>query len=104
MKVNIKPIAGNWNLGYAMDKYLIKSTYLGDDEYGNPRFQNDRTEVGEAVYQLKYRSDWNQVQPLAQCLYDNAYPLFDKVGFIVPMAASNVRARQPVSEVAQALA
>ncbi|EPC06670.1 hypothetical protein HMPREF0864_04840, partial [Enterobacteriaceae bacterium 9_2_54FAA] len=27
-----------------------------------------------------------------------------KVGFILPMAASNVRARQPVTEVAQALA
>ena len=30
--------------------------------------------------------------------------MFDKVGFILPMAASNVRVRQPVTEVAQALA
>ncbi|EPD0133479.1 ComF family protein, partial [Enterobacter hormaechei] len=28
----------------------------------------------------------------------------EKVGFILPMAASNVRARQPVTEIAQALA
>lgn len=65
MKVNIKPITGNWDLGYAMDKHLIKSTYLGDNEYGKPMFQNDRTEVGEAVYQLKYQNDMDQVDALA---------------------------------------
>ena len=39
--------------------------YLGDDEYGHPRFNTTRSEPGEALYQLKYRADWNQVQPLA---------------------------------------
>ncbi|MGC0914883.1 ComF family protein [Pantoea agglomerans] len=104
MKVNIKQIAGNWDLGYAMDKHLIKSTYLGDDEYGNPRFQNDRTEVGEAVYQLKYQNDMSQVDALAQCLLVNAVPLFQNIQLIIPMAATNERAVQPVTAITNALA
>lgn len=104
MNVNIKPIYGNWDLGYAMDKHMIKSTYLGDNEYGRPQFNNERTEVGEALYQLKYKNDWNQVEPLAQCLLKGAIPLFKNIQLIVPMAASNPRARQPVTAIAQALA
>jgi len=104
VKVNIKPIAGNWDLGYAMDKHLIKSTYLGDNEYGKPMFKNDRTDVGEAVYQLKYQKDMSQVDALSQCLLVNAVPLFQNIQLIIPMAASNVRAVQPVTAITEALA
>lgn len=104
MNVNLKEIVGNWNKGVVLDKHSKSSVVIGQNEHGHNVYDTSRTDVGEALFQLKYRSDWDQVQPLAQCLYDNVYPLFDKVGFIVPMAASNVRARQPVTEVAQALA
>lgn len=104
MNVNLKEIAGNWNKGVVLDKHSKSSVLTGQNEYGHNVYETIRTDVGEALFQLKYRLDWTQVQPLAQCLYDNAYPLFDKVGFIVPMAASNVRPRQPVTEVAEALA
>lgn len=105
MEVNIKKITGNWDQGYAMDKHMKKSIFLGYNvENGHPMFDNERTAIGEAVYQLKYRYDWNQVQPLAECLYAEIYPLFEKVGLILPMPASNVRDRQPVTEIAQALA
>lgn len=82
---------------------MLKSTFLGNDEYDHPRFDNVRTEVGEATFQLKYRQDWNQVKPLAKALADNIYPKFKSVDFIVPMPASTVRERQPVTEVALAL-
>ncbi|MEB7586138.1 ComF family protein [Serratia rubidaea] len=104
MNVNLKEIAGNWNKGVVLDKHSKYSVLRGQNEHGYNVYNTIRTDVGEALYQLKYCFAWNQVQPLAQCLYDNAYPLFDKVEFIVPMAASNIRARQPVTEVAQALA
>ncbi|WP_186306755.1 ComF family protein [Pantoea ananatis] len=104
MNVNIKPIASNWDLGYAMDKHLIKSTYLGENEYGKPMFDNERTEIGEAVYQLKYQKDLSQVDALAQCLLVNAVPLFQGIQLIIPMAASNVRAVQPVTAITEALA
>lgn len=104
MEVHIKELHGNWRLGYAMDKHIIKSVFIGYSESGRAQFDTERTEVGEALFQLKYRDDWNQVQPLAQCLQQHAFPLFENVGFIVPMPASIERDRQPVTEIAQVLA
>ena len=98
MKVSLKEIRGPWDQGWALDKHIIKSTYLGEDAYGHARFDTVRTEVGEATYQLKYQHDWNQVGPLAQALADNIFPKLDRVGFIVPMPASTSRPRQPVIE------
>src|SRR4051794_35487858 len=79
------------------------STFLGNDDRGHPCFDNQRTEVGEATYQLKYQKDWNQVGPLAKAVATNVFPKLDQVGFVVPMPASNIRQRQPVTEVALAL-
>lgn len=64
---------------------------LGNDDRGHPCFDNQRTEIGEATYQLKYQKDWNQVGPLAQAVATNVFPRLDQVGFVVPMPASNIR-------------
>ena len=103
MKTSIKQINGNWDLGYALDKHVLSSVFLGHNANGHPEFDTTRSEVGEALYQLKYRSDWNQVDPLANQLAVSIYPKFSNVGFIIPMPASKVRARQLVTEVAHAL-
>lgn len=103
MKVAVKQIFGPWDQGWALDKHMLSSTYLGEDEYGHARFDNVRTEVGEATYQLKYKHDWNQVEPLARSLANNIYPKLANVGFIVPMPASTIRSRQPVTEIVKAL-
>jgi len=103
VKVVLRQLPGPWNAGWALDKHMLQSTYLGDDEYGHPRFESVRTDVGEATYQLKYRQDWKQAEHLARALLDHVVPKFAGIGFIVPMPASTSRARQPVTEVAQAL-
>lgn len=103
MKLTIKEIHGNWDQGWVLDKHMLSSTYLGDDEHGRARFDSVRTEAGEATYQLKYKHDWSQVELLARSLADNIYPKLKNVGFIVPMPASTIRERQPVTEVAKAL-
>lgn len=103
MKVALRQLHGPWNAGWALNKHMLQSTYLGDDEYGHPRFESVRTDVGEATYQLKYQQDWGQAEHLARALLDHMVPKFAQIGFIVPMPASTARARQPVTEVAQAL-
>ena len=103
MKVSLRNIYGPWDQGWVLDKHTITSTYIGDDQYGHPRFKTVRSEVGEATYQLKYHQDWKKVKPLARSLADNIYPKFKSVGFIVPMPASTARERQPVTEIAEAL-
>ena len=103
MKTNLKQIHDGWTDGYVLDKHSLSSVYLGDDEHGHPQFDTTRSEVGEALFQLKYRNDWAQVAPLAAALHDDIVPKFPHIGLIVPMPATNPRARQPVVEIAHAL-
>ncbi|HCY61927.1 MAG TPA: amidophosphoribosyltransferase [Oxalobacteraceae bacterium] len=104
MKGNIKEIYGNWDKGYALDKHMLRSTYLGDNEFGRPQFDNERTEVGEAVYQLKYKSQWDQAELLAQAVTEHIVPHLGPIGLVIPMPASRQRAKQPVHAVATTLA
>lgn len=101
MQVKLKKITGIWADGWALDKHMIKSTFLGHDEYGHARFDNLRTEVGEATYQLKYGQQWSAVAPLAQALVEHIGPKLPHIGLIIPMPASKARERQPVTEVAR---
>ena len=71
---------------------------------GYATFDTVRTEAGEAVYQLKYRQDFEQVQPLAKAVIKYILPHLGKIGLVVPAPASNARNRQPVHEVAAAIA
>lgn len=103
MRINIRQITGNWDLGFVLDKHVVSSSYIGDNEFGRPQFDTTRSEVGEALFRLKYRGDWHQLDPLARELAASICPKFSQVGFIVPMPPSIVRARQPVTELARAL-
>ncbi|MBA7564336.1 hypothetical protein ES708_05999 [subsurface metagenome] len=104
MKVNIRKIDGPWDIGYYLDKHTIKSIYLGVDENGYPRYDTTRTEVGEALYQLKYKSDRNQASILATQLADSLGNYFRSASFIVPMPSSKQRGIQPVIEIARLVA
>ncbi|OQW79445.1 MAG: amidophosphoribosyltransferase [Proteobacteria bacterium ST_bin14] len=103
MQIQLKQIFGNWDDGYALHKHTLNSVYLGDDANGHPQFNTTRSEPGEALYKLKYRADWSQVAPIAAAIHANLLPRFPELGLIIPMPASNVRARQPVEEIANEL-
>jgi hypothetical protein len=102
MKVALRQIYGPWSDGWVLDKHSVSSTYVGEAQ-GRPQFDTIRTDVGQATYLLKYQQRWEQAEPLAQALFENICPKFDRVGFIVPMPATTNRPRQPVTEVAKAL-
>ncbi len=104
MKVNIKKIEGNWTLGYSLDKHTICSTPIGYNEYGHMQFDTERPEAGEALFQLKYRSDFSQVPIIGQQLYDSFGAAFSSSHIVIPMPASKIRAKQPVTEIARDLA
>lgn len=104
MEVNIKEIEGAWDLGCSLDKHTISSTPIGYNEYGYMQYDTVRPEAGEALFQLKYRSDFTQVQPIAQQLNASFGRCFASAAFVVPMPASKQRARQPVTEIAREFA
>lgn len=103
MEVQIKKIEGSWDAGYVLHKHTLSSVHIGVDEWGHDRFNTTRSEPGEALYKLKYRGDWGQVEPLAAQVRETLLPLFGKIGLVVPMPASTARPKQPVSELAHAL-
>jgi competence protein ComFC len=107
MSVEIHPrkIRGKWAEGYALDLHTTSSTFLGYDGYGHPQFETVRSELGELLYKLKYRTDPSAVDSIAETA---AEFLTEKwrvnVDLIVPVAPSNTgRKRQPVLEVATAI-
>lgn len=87
-------------MGFALDKHTIRSIPTGFNEFGHQTWDTLRTEVGEALYQLKYKKDWDQVEPLAKELAESVFPKFKNVGLIIPMPPSTYRKRQPVFELA----
>jgi predicted amidophosphoribosyltransferase len=104
MKVNVRQMQGPWDAGYSLDKHTISSTYLGDDEYGHPQFDTTRSEVGEALFRLKYRADRSQAPILAAQMATSLGRHFSSVSVVVPMPPSKHRAVQPVAELARHLA
>lgn len=104
MNVNIRKTNGPWDSGFSLDKHTLSSVYTGDNEYGHPTFDTTRTEIGESLYQLKYRHDYNQVPVIANELSLVASAEFSFVSFVLPMPSSQQRARQPVVEISRQVA
>ena len=96
-------IEGPWNKGSVLTKHTLASVCIGQNQSGYPIFDTTRSEIGEALYQLKYKSDWSKVEFLANAIYEHIKA--DKnIHFIIPMPASNPREKQPVSEIANIVA
>lgn len=105
IELNPQRLIGPWNSGYALHVHALSSTYLGDDEYGHPRFSTTRSPVGELLYQLKYRNDRTAIMVLGDAAAQfckNNWQL--KVHAIVPVPPTQSRRLQPVLAVAEALA
>ena len=95
-------LTGNWNKGLAFDLHTLTSTYLGDDEYGHPHFDNQRSEMGQLIYRLKYKRDTSAVTGIVN--------LLDKIGgveefdYIIPVPPTDKdRPYQPVELIASVI-
>jgi competence protein ComFC len=70
MNIDPKPITGNWAHGWALDQHTVNSVAGTCEGSGHPTFVTERTEIGEALYKLKYRDDLTQVEPIARAVAD----------------------------------
>ena len=70
MNIDPKMIIGNWTHGWALDQHTLRSTASDSDSSGHPAFDTERTEIGEAIYRLKYRDDRSQVEPISRTVSD----------------------------------
>lgn len=71
---------------------------------GHDQFDTVRTEVGEAIFQLKYRNDLSQIDVLSSTFVENLGRFFKNVGLVIPMPPSKKRTVQPLTLLAKAVA
>ena len=95
-------LEGNWKRGLAFDVHTLSSTYLGVNEYGHDEWENTRSEIGELLYQLKYRADARKVRKIVKLL--DKIKGIESMDYIVPVPSTNKHRRiQPVVEIARSL-
>ncbi len=104
MTVEVQEINGYWEAGYVLDNHMKESEFLGNYENGRPKFNNIRTEVGESIFQLKYRGDQTQIPLLAKVFVSNLKSRLKSVDLIIPMPPSKPRSFQPIVELAKVIA
>jgi predicted amidophosphoribosyltransferase len=96
--VDVHPmrIPGRWIEGYVLDYHTVSSSYVGDDEFGNPRFETKRTEMGELLYRFKYQEDNSVLGEIIDEL-SSFFKLRNlRISMIIPTPPSRERIRQPV--------
>jgi predicted amidophosphoribosyltransferase len=107
IKFNPQKISGNWFEGYALDFHTLSSTFLGYDEFGHPVFDTLRSEIGELLLKLKYRSDRSVLHDIIEAtiyFIKHEWGIADILDAIIPIPPSNVRrVVQPVIEIADGL-
>jgi len=98
IQINPQRLTGNWKDGWALDLHTISSQLLPDGT-----FNTTRTEIGELLYQLKYRFDRNTIEPIAETAsaFLKTKEFFPYLEAIIPVPPSNLnRPFQPVQELA----
>jgi competence protein ComFC len=96
-------IPGRWSAGFALDYHTISSEFVGHDEYGHPKFDTKRSELGELLYRLKYGSDSAVIQEIGAAATEFLRSWNPGVGLIVPVPPSRTRGLQPVSVLAETI-
>lgn len=94
----IVKIDGLWNEGFAIDKYVKKSEYIGDDIFGHPQFNTTYTPIGELLHSMKYNGHINTSESIVDiCIKFLTKWLSDKnIDIIIPISPTIERTHQPV--------
>jgi predicted amidophosphoribosyltransferase len=104
--INPLKLTGNWTQGYALDIHTIDSILIGHDEYGHEVFDTKRSEMGELLYRLKYKSDKAVLVEIIDTVSNflvNLWKIVDAIAAIVPVPPSKNRTFQPVLEITKSL-
>lgn len=107
MSINPQKITGNWNAGWVLDRHVISSTPMGNNIYGHMEYHTIRSELGEFIFQLKYRNKLDAVNEIIELIapfLDECSEL-ENVDIVFPCPPSNSRRNfQPTFVLAQAIA
>lgn len=103
MTMNPQEIEGSWKAGIVLDWHTTESHVVGENEYGHPVFETTRSELGELLYQFKYRSNKSALNRLLELAASRLSTAKGKFDLVVPIPPSNPR-RTVTSQIATGLA
>ena len=107
IKINPRKIKDGRYEGYALDLHTTSSVFLGYDSYGHEQFDTKRSEMGELLYRLKYKSDKSVLEDIVNTSAEflkNRWQIADNVDAIIPVPPSKSgRSIQPVIKVAKGI-
>lgn len=107
IKINPQKIEGGRYEGYALDLHTTSSVFLGYDGYGHEQFDTKRSEMGELLYRLKYKSDKSVLDDIVNTAAEflkNRRSIANNVDAIIPVPPSKSgRSIQPVIRVAKGI-
>ena len=103
MQIHPKEITGNWDAGWALDVHTQSSVPLPGGE-----FRTERSQLGELLYQVKYRYDKTKIPPIAEIAAEFVKGQITVDGHlahpppeaIIPIPPSTARDFQPVIAIA----
>lgn len=100
IEIHPKRLIGDWTDGYALDQHVVSSIPIGENEYGHMQFDNERSEIGEILYKLKYKSNITNldilIRTISHFLKDD-WRIIDEIDCVIPIPPSNIaRSIQPV--------
>lgn len=102
-KINPQKISGKWRTGIALDVHTLSSVYLGVNEFGHEVYDTKRSEIGELLYRLKYKSDMEAANEIVAAISTYLKPHLAEFDLIVPVPPSGARAVQPVITLAKGI-
>src|ERR1700722_7492870 len=102
-KINPQRIAGKWKSGVALDVHTLSSIYLGVNEHGHEVYDTTRSEIGELLYRLKYRSDMAAAKDIVAAGSTCPKPHLQKFELVGPVPPSGIRSLQPVITLAKGI-
>ena len=105
-KINPIQLKGIWTDGYALDKHTLSSEFLGTDERGRNQFETVRSDIGQLLYELKYKENINKVTEIISLIkpFLLQWGIADKIDIMLPIPSSNKdRPFQPVTEISKAI-
>lgn len=82
-------IEGPWKSGAVIDWHTVESQIVGQNEYGHPIFDTTRTEIGELLYQFKYRANRGALEKLLALATARLASAKGKFDLVLPVPPSN---------------
>ncbi|RKY11613.1 MAG: ComF family protein [Planctomycetota bacterium] len=102
IQISPKRIRGEWASGYALDMHTLSSECIGYNEYGHAQFDTKRSEMGELLYRLKYKSDRSVLKIIIDAVVEFVKSKDWQVDVLIPVPpSSTTRSFQPVLSIAK---